>query len=57
MSTASENKYKDEEEKCQAKANIISNFCKPVVYSTNLNRFYVVEVRKYILFLLKILTS
>lgn len=26
------------------KGNIISRFCKSVVYSTNLNRFYVIEV-------------
>lgn len=45
--TAPENKYKDEERKYQEKANIVSKFCKSVVYSTNLDRFYVVDIRKY----------
>lgn len=46
ISTVLENKHKDEEGKYQGKANIISKFCKSLVYSTNINSFYVVEAGK-----------
>lgn len=48
VSTVLENKHKDEEGKYQGKANIISKFCKFVVYSANINSFYVVKAGKEI---------